>query len=318
MGEKIITKSGTNDDALKVAKKIIEENNLEKKGINKKIVLLIIFLILIVALVSLYLVLDNKDKVEIAAIKTKLTNSVLLKEEIVEYGDTLRVLDVVLKDQDGNEKKIVGNNRKLLLNDEDITTYTFDTVGKVVFVEKIEEEFTTFLGKKEMIEVDNEITYLVRDTKAPIIEGVTDKVITQGEEIDLKAGITAKDEVDGELDFTIDGEVNTNEPGEYKIVVKAVDKNGLETIKEFTVRVEQKQVTKKKININTNNSSSKTVKSNISNNNDNKSSKNMSWEVELNGNTGKIIGSDNTWEGYETIELTPEQVKQLNNDLNKK
>ncbi len=39
-------------------------------------------------------------------------------------------------------------------------------------------------------------------TKKPIIEGASDKEITEGDTIDLRQGIKARDEVDGNLEYS--------------------------------------------------------------------------------------------------------------------
>ncbi len=67
---------------------------------------------------------------------------------------------------------------------------------------------------------------------APIIEGIKDIVINEDEEIDLLAGITAKDVEDGNLTSKIvvdDSKLNIHEPGKYEVLFTVIDTDGNET-----------------------------------------------------------------------------------------
>ncbi|MFL8672424.1 immunoglobulin-like domain-containing protein [Clostridioides sp. GD02404] len=70
-------------------------------------------------------------------------------------------------------------------------------------------------------------TITVVDTGAPIISGADDKTINLLEELDLRAGVTAMDDIDGDLtdSIVIDGTVDNVIPGENNIVYTVEDKS---------------------------------------------------------------------------------------------
>lgn len=72
------------------------------------------------------------------------------------------------------------------------------------------------------------------DTTIPVIEGAESIEINVGDTIDLRAGVTARDDVDGVLpaeSITIEGTVNTERAGTYSIVYKVKDSAGNEATK---------------------------------------------------------------------------------------
>ncbi|MCC0638979.1 MULTISPECIES: immunoglobulin-like domain-containing protein [unclassified Clostridioides] len=67
----------------------------------------------------------------------------------------------------------------------------------------------------------------VIDTGAPVISGADNKTINLLEELDLKAGVTAMDDIDGDLtdSIVIEGSVDNTIPGDNKIVYTVEDKS---------------------------------------------------------------------------------------------
>ncbi len=74
---------------------------------------------------------------------------------------------------------------------------------------------------------------------APTITGVKDQTIKVGESFDPKAGVSAKDKEDGDLTskIEIDGEVNTNKAGEYKLTYTVKDSKGAKATASATITV---------------------------------------------------------------------------------
>lgn len=234
-------------EVIKNANEIITEESASKtskKGLKIVIIAICIIALIATALGVIYFVLQNKDNEKINALKEELKAELTLENKTVEYGSKLKAEELNLGDT------------KLYLDENEVAEYNFNEIGNVNFIQKATMDFTTFLGNTETITESKNITYTVEDTKAPIIEGIEDKTITEGAEIDLKTGIKAYDEVDREIEFVVEGEVDTNKVGEYSITVKATDKNGLETIKTFTVKVNAKPVVKTMTSITANNNSS--------------------------------------------------------------
>ena len=106
---------------------------------------------------------------------------------------------------------------------------------------------TDFDSKEKVVENIGTINEFGRSTQLRIYDlltGVYSRILpqTDGRYVLTESGISARDPVDGELEITIEGEVKKDEIGEYKIIVKATDKNSNETSAEFTVKVKEKPV----------------------------------------------------------------------------
>jgi|GEM_PF-972694 len=81
------------------------------------------------------------------------------------------------------------------------------------------------------------------DTVKPIIMGVADVTIFQGDQFDPREGVTASDNVDGNITNKIEivGTVDINTVGEYELTYKVKDAAGNEAIKRRMVYVVEKQ-----------------------------------------------------------------------------
>ncbi len=234
--------------------KIIENKQETKKEKKKHIflksilIILVVFLLFVIIISTSYYVLLQKRTKEITNSNAQAT---IKEEKIVEYGTTLNYEEIIENVVLAN-KLAKNTNIKIWINDTLIEQqYAFEIVGNVTIKvelstpilpfslnEKISEFSSQFL-KQEII-LDEQIYWTVQDTKMPKLFGVQDKEITEGDEIDIKAGITATDEVDGELEVTVEGEFDANKVGEYTLTAKAVDKNQNETVQTFKITVKQK------------------------------------------------------------------------------
>ncbi len=92
-------------------------------------------------------------------------------------------------------------------------------------------------------ETIKEITLKVVDTTKPTIQA-SNKTITEGDNLDLKSGVKATDNLDGDLtkEIEISGNVDKNKAGTYKITYKVKDKSNNETTADITVAVQSKPV----------------------------------------------------------------------------
>lgn len=71
------------------------------------------------------------------------------------------------------------------------------------------------------------ITLSEADVRPPVFSGVTDKTFYLGDNVTYLEGVSAVDEVDGEVDIYVDNsEVDINTPGIYKVYYTAIDKSG--------------------------------------------------------------------------------------------
>ena len=77
------------------------------------------------------------------------------------------------------------------------------------------------------------------DTEAPVISGVEDLTVPVGGSISYKKGITVTDNIDEEVELTVDASaVDLEKAGDYEVVYKAVDMAGNETTAAAVVHVE--------------------------------------------------------------------------------
>ena len=219
----------------------VKTNN--KKGLKIALIIIAIILSIFIIMCAVIFMLNRKDLEKLEKTKQSAIQELTLEDKQIEYGTEINVADLQLP-----------ADTKIYINDEEVTDkYKFLNVGTIKVKETKEISYINFFKKEVKTSVEKDVNVEVVDTKKPIIEGVADKEITQGDSIDLKNGITAKDEVDGTLDVTIEGTVDTNTVGEYKITAKATDKNGNTETKEFKVTVKEKEVENTTSNNNANN-----------------------------------------------------------------
>ena len=97
-----------------------------------------------------------------------------------------------------------------------------------------------FSVKKKLYEV----TLIVTDDVAPIIEGVQNIEIYEDEELDLLKAVKATDNSHDEVSLILKGEYDITKKGKYLLTYEAKDKVGNVTTKEFTLTVKEKVVEK--------------------------------------------------------------------------
>lgn len=251
-------------------KKEVKKNKKDKEKIKVKkkhpIICIILSIFILLCLIILYLeystykyIDDSKKSIY------SINNNISLNEETIEYGSILtynEIIDKLINKDDLYKGSIItlyiddlklNNDQSKLFNLVETTniklvieTNKINIENKYKKYEKIYNFFKKmFNNLDESTKVIKTINWQIIDTKYPVISGVKDKEITVGYKIDLKEGITASDEIDGSLEITIEGTVDTSKAGEYKIIAKAIDKNLNETKEEFKVTVKSKPVTKK-------------------------------------------------------------------------
>lgn len=81
------------------------------------------------------------------------------------------------------------------------------------------------------------------DTTAPVFEGLRDITVYAGEGVAYRQGVTCRDNVDGEIDYTVDaGRVDLFTPGTYTAVYMAEDAAGNRTEQAVRVTVRRRPV----------------------------------------------------------------------------
>lgn len=272
-----------NEEKQETTDEMPEEKN--KKHMKHKLlkitsIIISIVLVLLIVLVSTYIIYDKKNEEKLSQRKLELEAVFIGTDKELEYGTEIKIEDLEkelfsldkiqsinnYKLQINNEEQQTDNTYKFMqINDNKIkcTIYEVDSSKKVLNINIDNSSFLNFFKnftikyEPQEIELEKEYNYKVIDTQKPIIEGVADKEIFKGDDIDLKAGISAKDPVDGELEVSIEGEVKKDEVGEYPIKVKAIDKNSNESTAEFKVNVKEKPIANIPKPTNTNQAGSK-------------------------------------------------------------
>jgi len=93
---------------------------------------------------------------------------------------------------------------------------------------------------------------VIRDSSSPVIHGITDKSIVQGETPDLSKGVYATDDISNNIPVRIDAsKLKTDVPGKYEIIYKAQDDAGNTTtgVSTVTVNAKPQPKTKKKATV---------------------------------------------------------------------
>lgn len=190
--------------------------------------------------------------------------------DITQFNNYVAVGKTSSSDGDINSN-ILGSSDGLVISDtkyiylfgvEDVvikTSEEFDTLNGVSAIDANGDELEVKLQGNVDVEVEGtyELIYTVEnddykiitcrlvdvknDILAPTLSNISDKVIKVGTEIDLKKGITAFDETDGDLTSSIEisGDYDINKSGKYIITVSVTDKSGNTATKNFDLIVEE-------------------------------------------------------------------------------
>ena len=86
---------------------------------------------------------------------------------------------------------------------------------------------------------EKSVKVTVLANEAPVISGIEDITINEGDKFDPKAGVTVTDDKDKDLKLTIEGSVNTAIPGTYKLSYSVTDSGGKTTRVQRTVIVQK-------------------------------------------------------------------------------
>lgn len=237
-------------DKLNNNKKDKSKNNKEKninKSKSKRSLIMILFVIIIVFLlvcggIGIYYYTTENSK--IFEISETQENAFKKFSEKVKYGQEFSYDNLVenLVDTSKLQKNtnITIQIEEKKLSKEEI--FKFEKLGTYIVKVKLEYTYTysiiNFLSKN--IENEKTLKIVIEDKEKPIIKGVANKEINVGDNINLQDGITAIDNIDGEVEVKIDGTVDKEKPGDYNIKVIASDKSGNIEEATFIVTVKEK------------------------------------------------------------------------------
>lgn len=161
----------------------------------------------------------------------KILDETEIQDKTCEYGTTINVKDFKFP-----------KGVKVTINGQEVRdTYRFNTLGKTeVKLEGI-VLYKDFFNKNKELKDIKLVSYNIVDTTKPEIIGAEDKTIKQGDQINLKDNIKVEDNVDKDLEVKINGNVDTNTPGEYEITYTATDRSNNTTEKKIKIKVEAKE-----------------------------------------------------------------------------
>ncbi|WP_297713310.1 immunoglobulin-like domain-containing protein [Clostridium sp.] len=175
-------------------------------------------------------------------------------------------------DSDGNKTimnrtiYVIKNASPIIKGAKDITIKigdvdNFDLLNGIIVTDDKDNDLKPeVIGKIEKpspgTNKDSTITYTVTDSdgnsttvtrvitvtnQLPVIKGLDEIVIKQGEELDLLSGVTASDEEDGDItkDLVITGAIDINEEGSHILLYKVTDSDGNTTEMQRIVVVEK-------------------------------------------------------------------------------
>lgn len=123
---------------------------------------------------------------------------------------------------------------------DDIVMKLVDADGNEVTEPKANTEYTiVYVATASDNSKEFKHTIVFIDKTAPVISGVEDyKEIAFGSEFDPLNGVSAFDDVDGEINVMVEGDsVDTKSPKEYSLIYKAIDLSDNEASIESTVKV---------------------------------------------------------------------------------
>ena len=170
---------------------------------------------------------------------------VMLTCEGKEYSARIRVVDTVAPTatvQDINSLGRIPEAADFVVSYNDATQVTISYLTEPF---RIDGEQTVTVVLKDL--GGNETRYdakltLTIDREAPVITGVTDKIVYLGESVSYMSGVTVTDDLDLNPTLDVDTDsVDLSKIGEYPVTYTAADASGNETVVSCLVKVLEKK-----------------------------------------------------------------------------
>lgn len=204
-----------------------------KKVFSKKFIIITIILIFTVTLIDIVLAMNlNKKSTTTQQETTQTKEKTIFKDynEYIEIGTIWNYQDFInnFLTIEVNQDDITFSLNETLINEN--TEYTFNTLGEQALI----------------IESNNsskQFTINIIDTTPPVINGLSNKTITEGEHINLTEGITATDNSGETIHITLLNETIPTKKGNYIIKVSVKDSSGNTTTGEYTLTITPKTTT---------------------------------------------------------------------------
>ncbi len=145
------------------------------------------------------------------------------------------------------EVELVDNLQVEVFSKKRVSDFILSINGKILKNKKID---TTKIGKQELTfsyenDDDIQVSYTfqieVVDTTAPLIWLNSEYQVEVDDDIQLESSILCGDNYDNRPTCKIEGEYDLHQVGSYPLVYKAEDQSGNQTVKNFTLKVEEKK-----------------------------------------------------------------------------
>ncbi|MCR5479261.1 MAG: DUF5011 domain-containing protein [Ruminococcus sp.] len=124
-------------------------------------------------------------------------------------------------------------------------TYTFDDGSQTKKFDTVESSVINLTAENsDGFKSHIVIKVISADHTAPVFTGVKDIVVEQGDPVDLKSGVSAKDDIDGEVSFTVaydDTDLDTSSVGKHNLTYTAKDSAGNIATANATIEIKAKQ-----------------------------------------------------------------------------
>lgn len=107
----------------------------------------------------------------------------------------------------------------------------------IVNTSKTGEVQLTFIAEKDFETIKVTKNIFVMDGEGPVITGEDILELKYDSQYDILEAYTVSDNIDTDIELVVEGEIDRLTPGEYPVVIKAVDSSKNTTLKEVLVKV---------------------------------------------------------------------------------
>ena len=124
-----------------------------------------------------------------------------------------------------------------------VVSGTYDSIEYPIIKEdKVGIQTLIFKARKGFSEVKRSIEIEVLDGDGPKIIGDDEIELSVNSDFDFYLAYSATDETDGEVDIEVVQDIDFSKPGEYRVIIRAIDSDNNETIKQVKVIILETEV----------------------------------------------------------------------------
>lgn len=121
-----------------------------------------------------------------------------------------------------------------------VVSGTFDSIDySIIDTSEVGPQLVVYVATKGQETIKLSKIVRVVDVYGPVIEGDDEQVLSFESEFVIESDYVAIDEVDGEVEVVLVGDVDRSTPGEYAVQVQATDSSDNTTTKDITVIISE-------------------------------------------------------------------------------